>query len=933
MKHLIALSMKYIRRQKMRTFLTFMCITLSAFILTTICTYGSSLYTTLFNYTAHDDGLWELDISSWVDKSADRSKAIDIITQHAVVDDYAYTSSDFAMFQSSELGDRQGYFEVNDGKNTYRFAYADDEKCMGNSKLVPQYDEGLMTMFKLDTSKEGVFLPSTFKTNGYSEGDTIELTVRPVTAVIDMDSDIVKDARKELKETYGTEYFKGEEGYEKLTKEEKNNTFQGNLYSFLSYELHMNLDDMPFTDNEYGEPVTYKMKIAGFLPDNTMRFNSNALSIFNSENSNIRLSELAEKNPQLKYSENTLMRIRLIDTCDYDEALKMLFTDLGYDYDTQFLDEFEYHHEENTLLLALETKSPYAMFQMLPFLVPVLIVLLIGWFISRFVIDNTFEMAVQERSTHFAAMRIMGASKTQIAFVVLNEALFYCLTAVPLGMILAVVMARICFDSLRNSGLEFFEFSAKPAFIAVAAFLTVIALFISAYTSAMWASRKLSPAEALNFGKPRSKRRKIRRRKSKLNLSANKFLRRYTRKNIRTAKSRFIIATITMALGVLMFTFTALIGMSFYSEFREYLHSADEIRDFDISGFVNTAPDVFTEPDKYFSDKNIFSGYTINGTAIRDLKETDGSATIVQNKLNRTKTKYPYVWLYAMGENEYKKYELDTITGMSYEEFCKKDGFIYNNSIYGEYPTYDTDTHKPIEYYERDYIDLKKGFTISDLYGGSYQVIGKVSSAVMDNAIIIPLEKTTEYNFTFDIELTVNGRKQYEEAQARVNDFMDNCICGSVMNLYISGTGFKTFIGAIIKIIVSFLISIWLVGILSMINSVNTSVLNRSRELMMLRSVGMSRKQLRKSVILETIMFSTTAAITGTILGVGGYIFFLMLNGELGHENNLLTKHIAVIPVVVILSLVINIIISLIAAIPAIRNLNRVESIAQAANS
>ena len=911
-----------------------MCITLSAFILTTICTYGSSLYTTLYNYTAHDDGLWEVDISSWVDKSKDKSTAVDIIKNHAVVDDYAYTSSDYAFLPYSKLENRQGYFEVADGKRTYRFINVAAEKYTGTPKLYPQYEERSLAILKLDTSKEGVYLPSSFKSNGYSEGDTITLTVRPVTAVLDEDSDIVKEAREELIEKYGTKYCKGDKGYEKLTKEEKNNAYNGSIGSFLQYEFHMGLEDMPLTDNEYGEPVTYTMKIAGFLPENSMLFDSRTLLIFNSETSYLSLSELARKNPELDYNENTTMKIRLIDNCDYDEALKMLFTDLGYDYDSKFLDSFEFPHEENTMLLALETKSPYAMFQMLPFLVPVLIVLLIGWFISRFVIDNTFEMAVQERSTHFAAMRIMGASKTQIAFVVLNEALFYCLTAVPLGMIIAVVISRICFDSLRNSGLEYFEFSAKPAFLAVAAFLVIIALFISAYTSAMWASIKLSPAEALNFGKPRSKRRKLRRRKSKLNLSANKFLRRYTRKNIRTAKSRFIIATITMAMGVLMFTFTALIGTSLYKEYSGYINAADEIYDFEIYGYINTESDIFTEPDKYFSDKNIFSDYTIKGISYRELKEIDGSAKIVQNKLARTKKKnLQTIWLYAIDENEYNKKELDTITGMSYEEFCKKDGFIYNNSVYGEDCKYDEETHMPIEVYVRDYTDLKKGFTIKDNSGNSYNVIGKVSSAAMDNSIIIPLEKATEYNIDFNIQLTVNGSKHYNEAQSRVNNFMDNCICETVMNMYIGATGLKTFIGAIIKIVVSFLVSIWLVGILSMVNSVNTSVLNRSRELMMLRSVGMSRKQLRKSVILETIMFSATAAITGTILGIAGFIFFLMLNGELGHENNLLTKNLAIIPVVVILALAINIIISIIAAIPAIRNLNRVESIAQAANS
>ena len=84
----------------------------------------------------------------------------------------------------------------------------------------------------------------------------------------------------------------------------------------------------------------------------------------------------------------------------------------------------------------------------------------------------------------------------------------------------------------------------------------------------MWASRKLSPAEALNFGKPKSKR-KLRRRKSKLNLSSRKWLRRYTKKNIKACKSRFIVATITMALGVLMFTFTALIGNRSHSEMKD----------------------------------------------------------------------------------------------------------------------------------------------------------------------------------------------------------------------------------------------------------------------------------------------------------------------------------------------------------------------------
>jgi len=91
MKHLISLSIKYIRRQKVRTFLTFMCIMLSAFILATVCSFGSSLYTTLYNYTEHDDGLWEVDVTNWVRQAEDYSKALDIVKNHAVVDDYLHS--------------------------------------------------------------------------------------------------------------------------------------------------------------------------------------------------------------------------------------------------------------------------------------------------------------------------------------------------------------------------------------------------------------------------------------------------------------------------------------------------------------------------------------------------------------------------------------------------------------------------------------------------------------------------------------------------------------------------------------------------------------------------------------------------------------------------------------------------------------------------
>ena len=262
---------------------------------------------------------------------------------------------------------------------------------------------------------------------------------------------------------------------------------------------------------------------------------------------------------------------------------------------------------------------------------------------------------------------------------------------------------------------------------------------------------------------------------------------------------------------------------------------------------------------------------------------------------------------------------------MSYQEFVSKNAALFNNSIYGSYEEMDTDDDdKFIEKYKTSYYDLKDGYRLTTTSGDRIKVIGKISSKSTINGLIVPLENSAEFNMTYSIGLTVNGSKHYREAVKLFNEFVEKNNLEMAENLYSMNTGLHEFIFAIAKIVLIFLVSIWLVGILSMINSVNTSVLNRSRELMMLRSVGMTRKQLRRSIMLETLMFSATAAISGTLIGV---IAVRLAVGRFDmHE---LTAY--VLPVVII-SLTLNIVIALLASIPAIRSLGRVESIAQASN-
>ena len=915
MKHLIALSMKYIRRQKLRTFLTFMCITLSAFILSSVCAYCSSIFRTLMNEEITDEGLWEVDISSWIENCDDKEKAFKAVENNAVVDDYFASRSN-----SAELESTQGisYFEIAADDKKIKAESVRSFKGEGNTKLVngEYIDFAGKEDIKYDVNTDGVYISSFFSDMGYSKGDTVTLTIRPVMASYDESSEIMKEVRAELKEKYGTEYTTNDAEYEELPEDLKKKAYSSKLYSYLQIKKGVALNDIPVTDEIYGEPVEYTVKIAGFYNDLLSRSNS-AFTIVNTNNTNIDLHEIEEKNPDLYVQKINEMKIRIIDNCNYDDAMKRLFTDLGFDYDTQFFDSVNFPYDEHDLLLALEWKSPSSISKfMAAVIIPGLIILLVAWFVARFVIDNAFEMAVQERSTHFAALRVMGASKTQIAFLVFAEALFYCFTAVPLGTAISLLLCRSSFNSIKGTGLPMAEFHASLPIISIGIALCLIAILISAFTSAMWASRKLSPAEALNFGKPRSKKRKFKKSKSKLNLSANKFLHRYTRKNIRASKSRFVVATITMGLGVLMFTVTVLTGTYTRRTLEENFDP--DYADLWIDGYYC---DDIDHPnalaDKYFSNNEIFSKYLMKSYSL-DINPDKKSTEIIKDKL--TKVPQPTLGVYAINKGSYDHYELDKITGMSYEEFKNCGGVIYNNCNYER----DHELEKKVESFPSSYKKLTEKTELK--YDDKVFNIVGISSSHANQGVIIPIEDSAGLDPLYEIQLRVSDQAHYEEAEKLFNEFSEKSIYDFKINMYTLGTGLNEFINAIIKIAIGFFVSIWLVGILSMINCVNTSVLNRSRELMMLRSVGMTRKQLRKSVMLETILFSSTAAITGTALGVGGFLATFLIMDKIPSDVW------GLVTLVVIMSIILNIIIALVSAIPAIKNLGKVEAIAQAAN-
>ena len=103
-----------------------------------------------------------------------------------------------------------------------------------------------------------------------------------------------------------------------------------------------------------------------------------------------------------------------------------------------------------------------------------------------------------------------------------------------------------------------------------------------------------------------------------------------------------------------------------------------------------------------------------------------------------------------------------------------------------------------------------------------------------------------------------------------------------------------------------------------MISTVNTSVLNRQQELMMIRSVGMTKKQLLGTVIIESLLFSSVSTIVGTILGAGLFGWFLSYA-----MKESIVEFIGLVVLAVVITFSVNAVIAFLASLPGISSLKK----------
>lgn len=973
MKHLVTLAQKYLLRQKYRTALTFACVLLSVFVFHLLCMTAVLIRGAALGTIARDSGLWEINIQQWLAQMEHPQDAYAVLRTHPYIG--AYQIFEYQSVSTDDARDSEGYLSfmtVTIGDTARDVSSLSVNSTEGDPNLSGKTEDLAFGAGSLryDLAPDEILLPADYSEMGFREGDAVTVTVTPKRGKL---SDNLPAAESFI--SYVTQSQPAYAAFPWFTdspEASKSNTVicAMPLRTFLK-EVHL-LYATAYDDAVSGEAYSAEMRIAGFFKGGTDYYYSDGtnLQLVTAVDTVFRPAEvLPDAFAALGAAETEVQTtpvygagFRVAEQEPFDAAVTAVYRDLGLPADLELdlvhpvIPELVY----NPTLLALEFRGMDAantwLSTFLPISAALIVLALMLWALMRFVIDNAFEISVQERSAQFATLRVMGASRKQVAVIVFMEALFFSLTAVPLGILLAYGCKQIILLAVTQSGVPMLE-TSMPLLTVCSVLLAWLAVFVSAYTSSLWAARAYSPLEAtrrtdLQGSKEGSRHKSAaekqaeqqRRAKqagdlktprtAKLNRKRQGFLLHYTLRNIRRTRKRFLIAVITMTIGCGVFSFGISAGAWVLMELQNRQERFAEDFLIEQKSYSADLPQIIAE--QFGNDPN-FADYRLQilADAVIDwdvfAEETAGllpASVAAQHGSEEEST----LQIIILPRRDYDA-DYAVLTGVTYDDFVASGCGMLLYSAYGT--ANDVDLEYPIGYTAAEAVP-----TVQLAYGDMIPVCGALCAddEALAASLLLP-EESAGYLLQYfllnaanlgqqairtEIRLALADSTVYHEGYETASEFVNTVLSqyrGEVHleDQFAANTGLRSLAATVGGICLIALIGLWGVGICTMLNTINTGVLNRCDELMMLRMIGMSQKQMRATVSMESMVYGAMATAIGGLLGIAGCVYMMLHSAFRASPLRVFV----ILLTAFLVTLLVNLIIARIAARPGLRALTQ----------
>lgn len=494
----------------------------------------------------------------------------------------------------------------------------------------------------------------------------------------------------------------------------------------------------------------------------------------------------------------------------------------------------------------------------------IIVIILIAGFL---IIYNVFNISVMTDIRSYGLLKNIGITSRQLKRIVQIQALMLSVIGIPLGMLLGyllsnrllgVVMADIG-DAMQGAQTDT-VMSTNPLIFIFAAVFSLLTVFVGCQKSSRIV-KKLTPIEALKAGDGADDSYKGKR-KSSEHAGAFAMAGHNVRRNL--GKGISVMISIMLSLTVLNCVFTIVDGFSFKGF---------------ITGMISTDFEISKITSNLFTSD--IAGVTPE--TIEQMKDCPDAADVplvyCQTSECTIEGKTVYVDLYGINESAFQYMEWGG-ESLTWEEFNTSNKAIVHapeNQNGDAVQVGDTYNIAFTQNNVQEYLVLSEGTLPYNMQFLFYQEL-EVDVYVPDTVFVA---ETGEDNAMY---ACINAKEGKQEA---VQDYLDkNVLSGE--QTYIEESildyknGFQNYLNKFYVLGGSLAAILAMIGIMNYFNAMATSILTRKKELTLLEILGMTKKQIRKMLVYEGLLYVTGGLILALSLGsVLGYYMVQQTVGQI----------------------------------------------------
>ncbi len=561
-----------------------------------------------------------------------------------------------------------------------------------------------------------------------------------------------------------------------------------------------------------------------------------------------------------------------------------------------------YMFDMNKYLIDLET-NPISSTSMGDLGKVLAIVIVIIVFTSIFCIKNSFDISITEKIRQYGMLRSIGATKKQIKRNVFYEATILGLIGIPLGIILGclatyilIIISNYYLIDVIQTGFKL-ELVFSTYAILVAIILGIITIYFSALKSATRAS-KVSEIDSIR----NSANLKI----SSKKIKSPKYIKKLfgiggviSFKNLKRNKKKY--RTTIISITVSTFVFIAL--YSFMELAFQNVNNELKVSDFNISLSTNAINDY--SYNKFLKTVNLsgVEDYAILRNSELSFTGSHSSKEYLEYfGTKRENDAEEDITIFAIGQKQYNKYIKSL--GLKYDDI-KDKGILFDKQYITSYDKNNNRITKNIRVY-----DFNKGDVITSTNNQLNLEVGAISSIgpnllknLSNSYLIISDEMFDKIAKTNNLDIyykASNADKLQDELDSYLNGESYN-IDNKEENVRIMNNLFTL----IAIFLYGFIIVISLIGITNIFNTITTNMELRKQEFAILKSIGMTSKEFKRMIRLESLFMGIKSLLFGILIGIIlSYLIYLSSDSDIPYKLPIVAIIISILVVFILITLI-----------------------------